>query len=106
MKIEKEKKESKPDQKKQETKKDTKTEKKAEPKKEVKKEEAPVVPQADPAKAWVANLPELSFSFYDFKTELVNAPDKTVVLENLFKTFDDKGLSIWLCQYEKLPTEG
>jgi len=47
--------------------------------------------------------PELKFAFYDFKTELCNSKDMKATLEKLYSTemWDDKGLSIWLLQYEK-----
>jgi len=41
-------------------------------KKEVKKE----VKTVDETALWEKSLPELKFSFYDFKTEYVNATDK------------------------------
>lgn len=62
----------------------------------------PAEPAEDPVKVWVKTLPELSFNFYDFKTEFVNAPDKKKVLEDLWKNkWNDDALAFWLVQYEK-----
>ena len=50
-------------------------------------------------KEYVKGLPELPFEFYDYKTEFVNSKDKKATLQKLYKDWNPKALSFWLCDY-------
>lgn len=70
-------KEEKKDEGKKEKAQDAKKEKAAPAKKDKKADKPkPAAEPVDKSKEWAKNLPETKFNFYDFKTELVNAPDK------------------------------
>jgi len=65
-------------------------------------EEAP----AQKAKNPLDCLPETKFNLYDFKTLIVNAPNKKDAIQFLWDNFDAQGFSFWKIEYEKYPGEG
>ena len=84
-----EKKEEKKEEKKVEKKEEKKPEKKQE-KKEEKKVEVEEAP-AQKAKNPLDCLPETKFNLYDFKTLIVNAPNKKDAIQFLWDNFDAQG---------------
>lgn len=92
---------------------------KAEPKKEEKKAAAPKAaakPKADDGeddytekkpKSALELLPPTTFDLFNFKTLMVNHPDKKgAAIDELKKQFDKEGFSIWFLHYEMYGTEG
>jgi len=88
---------------------------KAEPKKEVKKAVAAPKPKADdgedaPAKkpkSALETLPPTEFDLFNFKTFMVNVPDKKGEgIDELKKLMDKEGFSIWFLHYEMYKDEG
>jgi len=51
-------------------------------------------------------LPETSFNLYDYKTLLVNAPNKMDAIEFLYKNIDNEGFSVWFLEYDRYEGEG
>ena len=52
------------------------------------------------------SLPPSPFNLFDFKTLIVNAPDKKVATETFLQQFDPQGYSVWRMEYEKAEGEG
>ena len=51
-------------------------------------------------------LPATTFDLFNFKTLIVNAPDKKVALKQLWEQWDDNAFSFWFVKYEKCDGEG
>lgn len=43
---------------------------------------------------------------FDFKTYIVNHPDKKEALQQLWGAWDDNAMSFWFVHYEKVEGEG
>ena len=52
------------------------------------------------------SLPPSPFNLFDFKTLIVNAPDKKIATETFLQQFDPQGYSVWRMEYEKAEGEG
>jgi elongation factor 1-gamma len=104
-----EKKETKPAEKKE--KKEAKPqEKKPAEKKEAKPKAAAEEEEEEPKEKKLSNpldsLPPSSFNLFDFKTLIVNAPNKKDAVKTFFEQFDPQGYSIWHITYDKAEGEG
>lgn len=51
-------------------------------------------------------LPETKFNLFDFKTLIVNAPNKKDAIQFLWDNFDENGFSFWKITYQKYEGEG
>jgi len=104
-----EKKEAKPAEKKAEKKEAKPQEKKPAEKKEA-KPKAAAEEEEEPKEKKLANpldsLPPSSFNLFDFKTLIVNAPNKKDAVKTFFEQFDPQGYSIWHISYDKAEGEG
>ncbi len=59
------------------------------------------------AKSALESLPPTTFDLFNFKTLMVNHPDKKgAAIDELKKQFDKEGFSIWFRHYEMYGTEG
>lgn len=50
-------------------------------------------------------FPATKFDMHSFKTFFVNEPDVETKINKLFEEYDDKALSFWHLEYDKLPSE-
>ena len=50
-------------------------------------------------------FPATNFDMHSFKTFFVNEPDAQTRMDKLWEQFDDKALSFWHLNYDKLPSE-
>lgn len=52
-------------------------------------------------------MPEITgLALFDFKTYIVNHPDKKEALQQLWGAWDDNAMSFWFVHYEKVEGEG
>jgi len=98
--------EEKPEKKKQEKVAEKKTEKPEKKETKKKAEEEEEEPKAKSDKNPLDSLPPSSFNLFDFKTLIVNAPEKKEAVKTFFEQFDPSGYSIWYMSYDKAEGEG